>query len=119
MLGVDDELDTLLLVQRMLTMAGANVTLAASAAEAVDWLRREKVDVLISDISMPGEDGYSLIKRVRASTIGPNANIPAAALTAYARAQDRSSALDAGFQMHLVKPIDPHKLITIVADLAA
>ena len=75
------------------------------------------MDVLLADVAMPGEDGYSLIRRVRAAADGPSALIPAAALTAFAREEDRAAALKAGFQMHLTKPIDPESLVAAVATL--
>ena len=89
---------------------------ASSAAEALEILQREHVDVLLSDIAMPGEDGYALIRKVRA--LDPRiAAIPAAALTAFAREEDRQLALQAGFQLHLTKPIDAQTLISAVASL--
>ena len=90
---------------------------ATSAAEAFEIVQREHVEVLLADIGMPGEDGYSLIRRIRALAPAAVASIPAAALTAFAREEDRELALNAGFQMHLVKPIDPYALIAAVAAL--
>ena len=80
-------------------------------------LGRERVDVLLADIAMPDEDGYSLIRRIRATDAKATAAIPAAALTSFARAEDRRRALQAGFQLHLAKPIDPRSLIEAVASL--
>ena len=80
-------------------------------------LQTHHVDVLIADIGMPGEDGYALIRRVRALSAPHLASIPAAALTAFARAEDRQQALQAGFQMHLTKPIDARSLVAAVANL--
>lgn len=74
-------------------------------------------DVLISDIGMPGENGYSLIRKVRSLSPDKGGNIPAAALTAYARVEDRMQAIQAGFQLHLPKPIEPVELATVVASL--
>src|SRR5262249_46120600 len=91
---------------------------APSAAVACDVLGREQVDVMLVDIAMPVEDGYSLIQRVRAGVVPGRRSIPAAALTAFAREEDRRLALAAGFQMHLAKPIDAQALITAVASLA-
>jgi CheY-like chemotaxis protein len=95
----------------------ATVLTAASAAQAYDLLRREPVDVLLVDIAMPGEDGYALIRRLRAGAVPACASIPAAALTAFARKEDRQLALGAGFQMHLAKPVDPCALVSAVATL--
>ena len=81
-------------------------------------LGHEHVDVLLVDIAMPVEDGYSLIQRLRAGVVPGRASIPAAALTAFARDEDRRLALAAGFQMHLAKPIDAESLVSAVASLA-
>src|SRR5207248_10904341 len=95
----------------------AIVQTVSAAAEALAFLQREPVDVLLADVAMPGEDGYSLIRRLRTLHQGPASRIPAAALTAFAREEDRAEALKAGFQMHLTKPIDPHALVAAVATL--
>ena len=89
---------------------------AESAAQAYDLLQRQHVDVLLADIGMPDEDGYSLIRKVRAMSAAA-ASIPAAALTAFARDEDRQQALQAGFQLHLAKPIDAQSLVAAVANL--
>ena len=117
-LVVDDEPDARALVKRLLEDCGAEVTTAGSAAEALDRMQAERPHVLISDIGMPFEDGYSLIRRVRA--LGPDhgGDVPAVALTAYARSEDRTRSILAGFQMHIAKPIEPSELIAIVATLA-
>ena len=117
-LVVDDEADSRHLVKRLLEDCEACVLTAGSAAEALAAVQRERPDVLISDIGMPDEDGYSLIGRVRA--LGPErgGTVPALALTAYARAEDRVRAVRAGFQTHVVKPVEPAELITMVASLA-
>jgi CheY-like chemotaxis protein len=117
-LVVDDEPDARALVRRLLENCDAVVTTAGSAAEAYQHLRETRFDVLVSDIGMPGEDGYALIRRVRA--LGPDrgGNTPALALTAYARAEDRMKAVLAGFQMHVANPVEPAELITMVASLA-
>jgi PAS domain S-box-containing protein len=117
-LVVDDEPDTRDLVRRLLEARAATVTTAASAAEALDHLRQQPFDVLLSDIGMPGEDGYALIRRVRALPDDGGGNVPAIALTAYARAEDRVKALLAGFQHHVPKPVDPAELLATVAALA-
>jgi CheY-like chemotaxis protein len=80
-------------------------------------LARERIDVLLADIAMPEEDGYSLIRRVRASGTAQTATIPAAALTSFARDEDRQQALDAGFHVHVAKPVDPRRLIDAIAAL--
>ena len=117
-LVVDDEPDARMLVRRLLEDCEAVVSTAESAREALERLERDPPDVLVSDIGMPGEDGYSLIRRVRA--LGPDrgGNTPAVALTAYARAEDRVRSVLAGFQMHVSKPVEPAELITMVASLA-
>ncbi|HEY0372527.1 MAG TPA: PAS domain S-box protein [Thermoanaerobaculia bacterium] len=113
-LVVDDDDDSRMIVRRFLEDCGGVVTSAESAAEALARLATEPFDVLVSDIGMPGEDGYTLIHKVRASG---NA-IPAVALTAYARPEDRVRATEAGFQAHLSKPADPAELIALVANVA-
>jgi signal transduction histidine kinase len=115
-LVVDNEPDARGLVSAILETAGADVTAVECAGEAFDAIRRQRPDVLVSDIGMPGEDGYSLIKRVRQLT--PGAPLPAAALTAYASASDRAQALLVGYQAHITKPFEPMELIAIVAGLA-
>ncbi len=116
-LAVDDERDSLSLLRTVLETAGATVTTAASATEALEILARQRHDVLVADIGMPGMDGLELIRAVR-QLDAPARNIPAAALTAYARAQDRITSLASGFQMHLVKPVDPLELVVAIASLA-
>ncbi|HEY0010031.1 MAG TPA: PAS domain S-box protein [Tepidisphaeraceae bacterium] len=117
-LVVDDEADARALVKRLLEDCDAQVIVAGTAAEAIERVRTEKPDVLVCDIGMPGEDGYSLIRRVRALGSEQGGQVPAAALTAYARAEDRVKAILAGFQMHLAKPVEPAELIATVAGLA-
>jgi CheY-like chemotaxis protein len=117
-LVVDDEPDARALVKRLLENCHAHVTVAASAAEAFKCVQAGKFDVLISDIGMPGEDGYSLIRRIRALANEDGGELPAIALTAYARAEDRVKAIAAGFQMHVTKPVEPVELITVVASAA-
>jgi len=94
----------------------ALVLTAASAGDALALVQREPIDVLVADVAMPNEDGYTLIRKVRALS-APAAAIPAAALTAFVRDEDRQQALGAGFQVHLAKPIDPHALVDAVARL--
>jgi signal transduction histidine kinase/ActR/RegA family two-component response regulator len=116
-LVVDDDSDALDLATAILGAAGAVVRRCAGAADALDTLRAWKPDVLISDIEMPGEDGYSLIRRVRALDAAEGGTTPAIALTAYGRTQDRMLSLTAGYNMHVPKPVDPGELTTIVASL--
>jgi len=115
---VDDEPNANEAVQALLDSCGAEVRVAASAAQALQMLDVWKPDVLISDIAMPEEDGYVLIKKIRARTAEKSGEIPAAALTAYATTDDRVSILAAGFQMYLSKPANPGELIAVVASLA-
>lgn len=116
-LVVDDEADARKLVKRLLEDCKAIVTTAASANEALEQLTIERPDVLVSDIGMPGTDGYALIRRVRELSAEQGGDIPAIALTAYARPEDRMKAVVAGFQHHVVKPVEPVELITLIATL--
>lgn len=115
---VDDEEDTRDLLQTTLGLAGARVTTTASGTEAMAAIERERPHVLVCDIGMPGENGYQLIARVRALPFGRGGNTPAVALTAYAREEDRRRALEAGFQVHVAKPIKPSELVAVVASVA-
>jgi CheY-like chemotaxis protein len=115
-LVVDDEPDTLDLLRRVLGDSQAQVAAAPSVEAALATLGAFNPHVLISDVSMPGRDGYELIRAVR-STTGPE-DLPAAALTAYARPEDAARAREAGFQMHLSKPVEPYELVKLVAQLA-
>ena len=116
-LVVDDEPDARALLRRLFEEHGAVVSTASSAAEALSRLRVERPDVLVSDIGMPDEDGYALIRRVRALPPEDGGRTAAIALTAYARADDRVKAVVAGFQHHLSKPIEPMELVVMVASL--
>lgn len=116
-LVVDDEPDARNLVRSLLENSQAKVTVAASAREAYQQASDARFDVLVCDIGMPGEDGYSLIERIREGD-GVNGVTPAVALTAYARSEDRTKALRAGFQLHLSKPVEPIELVTVIASLA-
>jgi CheY-like chemotaxis protein len=116
--AVDDDEDALTLVHDILETAGAQVTTVASAPAALKALEHAAADVLIADIGMSGMDGYELIAQIRKSSLTRMRAIPAAALTAYARSEDRAKALRLGFQMHLAKPIDPNELMAAVAALA-
>ena len=116
-LVVDDEPDARALLRRLFEECGAIVSTASSAPEALSFLQDQLPDVLISDIGMPSEDGYSLIRRVRALPRESGGRTPAIALTAYAGSEDRVRAVVAGFQHHLAKPIEPVELIVMVASL--
>jgi CheY-like chemotaxis protein len=117
-LVVDDEPDACNLIATVLVEAGAQVQTARSAAEAFAIFRRFRPDVLISDIGMPGEDGYSLIRRIRALPGLEGGSVPALALTAFAREEDRAKTLAAGFTTHVRKPLDLSKLTCTIAELA-
>jgi signal transduction histidine kinase/ActR/RegA family two-component response regulator len=117
-LVVDDEASTNEAVQALLNSCGAEVRVAVSAAEALVVLDGWQPHVLVSDIAMPGEDGYALIRKVRERDAAHGGIIPAVALTAYAKIEDRVSILAAGFQMYLSKPADPAELVAVVASLA-
>ena len=117
-LAIDDEPDALALVSEVLEVAGARITLADSAQRALDTLLNEVPDVVVADLGMPRMDGFEFIARLRRHANPRVREIPAAALTAYARSEDRMKAMRAGFQIHLAKPIDPAELITTIAALA-
>jgi CheY-like chemotaxis protein len=117
-LAIDDEPDALALVCEVLEAAGGRVTTAASAVEALKILDADVPDVVVADIGMPQVDGFQFIDRVRRHHNPRVRDLPVAALTAYARSEDRMKALQAGFQMHLAKPIDPAELVTTIAALA-
>jgi PAS domain S-box-containing protein len=116
-LVVDDEPDALALLRAVLSEAGAEVHTAGSASEALERFADVRPDVLVSDIGMPNEDGYSLIRKVRARPVERGGRTPAVALTAYARHEDVQRAFSAGFQMHVVKPVEPGALTSVVANL--
>jgi signal transduction histidine kinase/ActR/RegA family two-component response regulator len=117
-LVVDDEPDARTLVRRLLEDCKATVVTASSAAEALEMVRQNPPSVLVSDIGMPGEDGYALIGKVRALGKDRGGETPAVALTAYTRTDDRVRAIQNGFQMHVAKPVEPAELVMIVAALA-
>jgi signal transduction histidine kinase/DNA-binding response OmpR family regulator len=117
-LAVDDEPDALALVCEVLEAVGARLTTAHSAEEALDKVAAEVPDVVVADLGMPRMDGFAFIDRLRHHPNPRVREVPAAALTAYARSEDRVKALRAGFQIHLAKPIDPAELITTIAALA-
>ncbi len=114
-LAVDDEPDSLSLVKRILELRGAEVRTATSVAEARIALAESPPDVLLSDIGMPDEDGYDLIRHVRSLPVGRA--LPAVALTALARAEDRTQCLRMGFQTHVAKPVEPAELVAVVSGL--
>jgi len=116
-LVVDDEPDSNEVVRTLLSSCGAEVRVAASAEQAREILGRWSADLLVSDVGMPGEDGYSLVGRLRAEN-DKRARIPAVALTAYASREDKIRLLSAGFQAHVPKPLDPAELVTVVASIA-
>ncbi len=114
-LVVDDEADSRELISTLLTGCGGEVRCSESAAEAIRTFAEWSPDLLLSDIGMPNEDGYSLIKKVRKLRSKRAKQVPAIALTAYATDEDRSAALAAGFQLHLAKPVEPKSLLTSIA----
>jgi CheY-like chemotaxis protein len=118
-LVVDDQADARELLSMVLACAGAEVLTADSAAAALDTLRRTRLDVLVSDIGMPDEDGFHLIGLVRSLPSEEGGATPAIALTAYATEEDRRRSLSAGFEDHLPKPVEPAELVALVAHLAA
>jgi signal transduction histidine kinase/CheY-like chemotaxis protein len=117
-LVAEDDDDARGLVEKVLETRGALVKTVSSVQEALDVLGRERVDVLLSDIEMPGTDGYQLLRELRLRPSSEGGSVPAVALTAYARTEDRLRALRAGFQLHLAKPVHPSELVTVVASLA-
>jgi hypothetical protein len=119
LLVVDDEPDTRDLLTTIFEGSGARITAVGSAREALAKMQAGGIDLLVSDISMPGEDGFWLIRQVRACADPKLKRIPALALTAYARAEDRHRVQGAGFQVYLSKPIHPDELVKVVGDLAA
>ncbi|BAY64912.1 two-component hybrid sensor and regulator [Calothrix brevissima NIES-22] len=116
-LVVDDEDDSRDFIATVLQQAQAEVQAAPSVQEALEIIQQWKPDVIVSDIGMPIEDGYSFIRKVRSLPPEQGGDIPAAALTAYARAEDRMRAIQEGYQLHLPKPIEPAELATVVASL--
>jgi signal transduction histidine kinase/CHASE1-domain containing sensor protein/ActR/RegA family two-component response regulator len=115
---VDDDSDTLSLMATALTRRQANVTAVSSAGEAIQAIQEKRPDVLVSDIAMPDEDGYGLIAKVRSLENGDCQSIPAVAITAYAKEEDRKRALSSGFQIYLAKPIELTELVSVVARAA-
>jgi CheY-like chemotaxis protein len=116
-LVVDDEEDAHTLLQRALEDRGATVAVAASSEQALDVIERCRPDVIVSDIAMPGMDGYSLIQSIRTLPPERGGRTPAIALTAYAGAEDSHRAFSAGFQRHLAKPVELGRLVMLIANL--
>jgi CheY-like chemotaxis protein len=114
---VDDEKDTLAMLKVILEQKQVKVTAASSASEALMMLESARPDVLVSDIGMPGEDGYELMRRIRKMDSSSGGAIPAVALTAYARDDDRQRSKDAGYQVHLSKPVEPQELFRVLVQL--
>jgi CheY-like chemotaxis protein len=117
-LVVDDEIDARDLIRRVLSDCHAEVVTAGSAADALLLVENERPNVLVSDIGMPDIDGYELLKRVRALGQSRGGRMPAIALTAFARSEDRTRALRAGFLVHVSKPVEPSELVATVASVA-
>jgi len=117
-LVIDDEFDARLLIQHILANCHATVTMAASAAEGLEAVREHRPDMVISDIGMPGEDGFEFLSKLRQLADTEGGDTPAVALTALARAEDRRRALMAGFQMHLPKPVEAAELLAVVSNLS-
>ena len=117
-LVVDDEPDARELVKRILGGCKADVITTGSASEAIRAFKAKRPHVILSDIGMPEQDGYEFMRMLRSLSVEDGGQTPAAALTAYARPQDRRQALMAGYQSHVVKPADPAELVTVVASLA-
>ena len=117
-LAVDDDAEARQVLRAILESAGAEVDTVSSGAEVLEHLTAHRPDVLIADVGMPGMDGFDLIEQVRAFDDAGVRDVPAAALTAYARPEDRTRALHSGFEMHLAKPVDPAELVASVATLA-
>jgi signal transduction histidine kinase/ActR/RegA family two-component response regulator len=116
-LVVDDEEDTRDLIGRALEDRGARISLAGNSHDAIEILEQNEIDVLLADIAMPDEDGYSLIRRIR-SAASPLSSIPAAAVTAHAKDDERTRALAAGFHVHMAKPVEPSEIVRMVNHLA-
>jgi signal transduction histidine kinase len=116
-LVVDDDADTCEIVGAVLAKAGAEVRTCLSASQALAAMDAWVPDILVSDIAMPGQDGYALIRKVRARRTEEGGAVPAVALTAYGRSEDRMKALSAGFQVHVGKPVEPRQLVNVVASV--
>ena len=117
-LVVDDETDARELIRQVLLQCGAAVLTASSADEGLKLLQSQRPNVVISDIGMPDKDGYQFMRDLRRISAVKGGNTPAIALTAFARSEDRTRAMVAGYQIHISKPIEPQELIATVASLA-
>ena len=117
-LVVDDEPDARALVKHLLSECDAEVFTAATAEDALAIIEKDRPHVLVSDIGMPNVDGYELLRRVRALGVARGGSLPAVALTAFARSEDRTRALRAGFLVHVSKPVEPAELVATVASVA-
>ena len=116
---VDDEADARELMRMILRSSGADVTAAANAEEALEQVEQWRPDILVSDIGLPGDDGYVLIQKLRQRQGDYGRSMPALAVTAYARAEDRTRALSAGFQLHVAKPLEPADFVAAIARLVS
>jgi len=116
-LVVDDEPDARHLLERVLSQSEADVATASNGREGLEWIRSHRPDVIVSDIGMPEMDGYEFIRRVRTSLAADNCRVPAIALTAFARSEDRTKSMLAGYQVHMIKPIEPQELVATVSSL--
>jgi CheY-like chemotaxis protein len=116
-LVVDDNADARALIQRVLEACGASVTTAGTAADAVLAVEHVRPHVLVSDVGMPEADGYELLRLVRGLGQARGGGLPAIALTAFARSEDRTRALRAGFLHHIAKPVEPSELVATVASV--
>jgi CheY-like chemotaxis protein len=114
---VDDQADARQVIGMMLQQSGAETATATSVTEALEIIGNWLPDVLVSDIALPGQDGYCLIRELRSRSAEQGGQIPALAITAYARTEDRVRILSSGFQLHVTKPVEPIELVAAVATL--
>jgi CheY-like chemotaxis protein len=114
---VDDDRDTLDMLRFILADNGAEVITAVSTSDALKTLEHWRPDALVSDLAMPDQDGYDFLVQVRSLAPGQGGDVPAVALSAYTRTEDRTHALAAGFQMHVPKPVEPENLVSVLAAL--
>jgi CheY-like chemotaxis protein len=114
---VEDEPDTREFLAQLLASQGAVVSTAASVSEALTAFAGSRPDILVSDIGLPGADGYDLLQKIRARNVADGGAVPAIALTAYARSEDRTRALTSGYQLHIAKPVESNELVAAIASL--
>lgn len=114
---VDDDPDACAIASRIFEEHSMKVLIALSAREGLNILKHERPDMIVSDIGMPDQDGYELMRQIRMLPDNQGGRTPAIALTAFARPEDRRQALEVGYQKHLAKPVDPHELLTVIARL--